>query len=68
MSDAEHNAMQILKSWVLGLRIGNDPTPGAWTEIRVSIDRLPEDEREAMRAIVLDLLAELDHCNEQGQG
>jgi hypothetical protein len=24
MSDADQNAMQILKSWVLNLRIGND--------------------------------------------
>ncbi len=58
MSDAEHTALQILKSWVLNLRVGNDPAPKAWAEIRKSIDRMPEDERDAMRAIVLDLLNE----------
>lgn len=29
MSDAEYNALQILKSWVLDLQLGNDPTPEA---------------------------------------
>ena len=61
MSDAEHNAVQILKRWVLNLRIGNDPTPDAWTEIHDEVDRMPEAEREAMRALLLDLLNELDH-------
>ena len=61
MSDAEINAMQILKNWVLTLRIGNDPTPEAWTEVHEELDRMPEAEREAMRALLLDLLNELDH-------
>jgi hypothetical protein len=61
MSDAEHKAMKILKFWVLDLRLGNDPTPETWAEIREANARLPEAEREAMRALLLDLLNELDH-------
>ena len=53
--------MQILNRWVLNLRVGNDPTPEAWTEIQEEIDRRPEAEKEAMRAIVLNLLNVLDH-------
>ena len=63
MSDAQHNATQILKRWVLDLQLGNGPTPEAWTEIRETIDRMPEDEREAMRTIALDFLNEFDHEN-----
>ena len=61
MSDAQHDAMQILKSWVLDLHVANDPTPAAWTEVRERIAGMPEAERDAARAIVLDLLTELDH-------
>lgn len=42
MSGGQHNPMQILKDWVLYLRIGNDPTPGAWAEVHDELDRMPE--------------------------
>ena len=61
MSDPQQNAIEILKHWVLNLRVGNDPTPEVWNEIRQAIAELPDAEREAMRAMVLDLLNELDH-------
>ena len=51
MSDAQHNAMQILKHWVLNLRVGNDPTPEAWAEVREKIALMPEAEKETMRAL-----------------
>ena len=61
MNVAQYNAMQLLKHWVLTLRIGNDPTPEAWVEVHAVIERLPNAEREALRVILLDLLNELDH-------
>ena len=61
MPDSRQSAMQILKGWVLNLRLGNDPTPEAWTTVHRELDRMPEAEREAMRALLLDLLNELDH-------
>jgi hypothetical protein len=37
-------------------------------EVHDELDRMPEAEREAMRSLLLDLLNELDHGKEQGQG
>ena len=61
MSDAQLDVMTILKHWVLILRLGNNPSPEALAEIRSSIARMPEAEKAAVSALILDLLNDLDH-------
>lgn len=61
MSDEQIVAMKILKHWVLNLRMGNNPIPDAWDEVRRTIASLSPEERETVRVLVADLLTELDH-------
>ena len=61
MSDPTPTVRSLLKHWVLDLRLGNEISPDGWVEIRAAIAKLPDSEREAPRAMVLDLLTELDH-------
>ena len=61
VTEAQHNTMQIFKSWVLNLDVGNGPTDEAWFEISKSNNRLPDDNADAMRTLLLDLMNEMDH-------
>lgn len=61
VSDATPNAGELLKHWVLDLRLGNEITADGWAEIRATIAKLPENEKEGLRGMVLDFLVEVDH-------
>ena len=63
MSEEQIGAMKVLTHWVMNLRIGNGPTPAAWEEVRRTIGGLSEQERVVLRALVADLLIELDGGN-----
>ena len=60
MDEEQIGAMKVLTHWVMNLRIGNGPAPAAWEEVRRTIGGLTQQERESLRALVADLLTELD--------
>lgn len=63
MGEEQTGAMKVLTHWVMNLRIGNGPTPAAREEVRRTIAGLSQQECETLRALVADLLIELDGGN-----